>query len=109
MCQEYNGWTNRETWALVLWINNDEGLQHTAMDYALTAIAEKGEGDNAALYSYEQALENWITEDLLIRENVSDNEILFSMLTDIGSLYRVNWREAAESLLEEAREGTVNA
>ena len=25
--QTYNGWTNYETWNVVLWIQNDEGIQ----------------------------------------------------------------------------------
>jgi hypothetical protein len=32
MCEEYNGWTNRETWGLALHIDNDQGLQEQASE-----------------------------------------------------------------------------
>lgn len=103
--QEYNGWTNRETWATALHIDNDQALQEIARDYALECLDHHAEEEGwEAMNCLSQTLESWITNDLLTLENISGNQGLWLMLTDIGSLYRVNWRELAESILDGARE-----
>lgn len=107
MNEEYNGWTNRETWATMLHINNDQALQEIALDYARQEIKGHEEGEEINPYYLGQTIESWITEDLLTLENIAGNQGLFSMLTDIGSLYRVNWREIAESLLSDVKEEAV--
>jgi hypothetical protein len=103
--ETYNGWTNRETWATALHINNDQWLQEQADDYAKTSWeehAEDGESQYAcAVECLAESLENWLSEDLLTRENIAGNEGLFMMLSDIGSLYRVNWYELAEAWISD--------
>jgi hypothetical protein len=105
MEMEYNGWSNRETWATKLHIDNDQALYEIAQDYARTAWqehTEDGEGQYATSADcLADTLENWISEDLLTIENIAGNQGLFNMLTDIGSLYRVNWNEIAESMIDE--------
>lgn len=104
MTEEYNGWSNRETWATMLHIDNDQALYEIARDYARGRL-EENEGDLAtALYYLGENLEGWIVDDLLTLENISGNQGLWLMLTDIGSLYRVNWREIAENLLDQVKE-----
>ena len=119
--QEYNGWTNRETWATKLHIDNDQYLYETALDYARTAWQEhttpqEGEAESwgdisekqsEARYCLAQTLETWITEDLLTLENLAGNQGLFNMMTDIGSLYRVNWDEIANALIDDNMEEMV--
>jgi hypothetical protein len=112
MTNDYNGWTNRETWATALHINNDQWLQELADDYAQTAHNEHKADEEEemgascdAVACLADTLESWIVEDLLTLENVSGNNGLWMMLTDIGSLYRVNWRELAEAWLSDVKEG----
>jgi hypothetical protein len=101
--QEYNGWTNRETWATMLHIDNDMFLLDTALDYAQQQLEEAESEDRATRYLAE-SVQSWLENDLLTRENVAGNEGLWLMLTDIGSLYRVNWQEIAETLVGYVKE-----
>jgi hypothetical protein len=106
---EYNGWTNRETWATMLHIDNDEFLLDTALDFAKQQL-EETESEAEAIRYLSETLESWLENDLLTLENIAGNQGLWLMLTDIGSLYRVNYREIAETLLTYAREQeAVNA
>lgn len=91
MCQEYNGWTNRETWATALHINNDEGLLSPILEVTQlhTNTGELADEIQAFI------------EKVLDFDNISTNRNAFNMLTDIGSLYRVNWYEIAGTYLEE--------
>jgi hypothetical protein len=101
MCTEYEGWTNRETWAAKLHLDNDQALYEYAKEYAGEEIAGHDKGEEINAYHLGETLKNWIEEDLLTLENIAGNRGLWLMLTDIGSLYRVNWREIAQAYLEE--------
>ena len=115
--EPYNGWTNRETWATALHIDNDEGL-HTQRN----KLCHKSLGDAIATeyLSMEQvaqrrladSLENWVQE---MSEEIyfptpntpyepdfnPQTRSLLGMFNDIGSLWRVNWDEIASNWLED--------
>jgi hypothetical protein len=111
MNAEYNGWTNRETWATKLHIDNDQGLYEISQDYARTAWQEHeqdGEGRYAtAAACLADTLENWF--DDMAGDFTELTAGIYTMLRDIGSLYRVNWSEIAESMIEELALEAVNA
>jgi hypothetical protein len=109
MTEQYNGWTNRETWATKLHLDNDETLNEYAWEYAREEIAGHDKGEEVNAYYLGETLKNWIEEDLLTLENIAGNRGLWLMLSDIGSLYRVNWREIAQTYLDEVATELENA
>lgn len=92
----YNGWTNRETWALMLWINNDEGLQNWAHD-----VIRDAEQLDAG--TREANFRHWV-ESILTRSGYEAEfgepwpANLADVAEDVGSLWRINWHEAIESI-----------
>lgn len=104
MCQEYSGWKNRETWAMNLWLENDQGLYESAREYAREEVEGHDEGEEINNYYLSERLKGWVENDLLTYENIKVNEELWRMFSDIGSLYRVEWREIASYLLDQALE-----
>lgn len=103
--QGFQGWTNRETWATALHIDNDQGLLEIALDYARTERKEHQEDGTDAVYYLAETLEGWFDDISGDFTELSLNA--YNMLRDIGSLYRVNWRELAEHYLDQAREGVT--
>jgi intracellular sulfur oxidation DsrE/DsrF family protein len=89
----HNGWTNRETWCANLYMDNDEGFYNDVKD-----MAEK-------LNFVISDVENFIKDKFeALSEMVLDGEAthtLRSMMLDIGSLYRVDFREIAEHVCED--------
>ena len=125
MSEEYNGWTNRETWCMNLWITNEQGwdeqmrelakhMSEDVVDDAGELLSQKlndprhhsiknGLG-RARLYTLSQEIEAFFEEEFSW-EYVKDNENLYNVVKDVGSLYRVNWIEIAEHFIDDAEAG----
>ena len=87
--QEYNGWTNYETWNYKLWLDNDESTYN-----AMRKLAKKHKD------AYELSIE--------LSKVAQDNAPLLeaSFYSDVlnASISEVNFFEIAESYLEEIKE-----
>ena len=100
----YNGWSNYETWVVNLWLGNDEGSYNTCRTLAQRCY-EEAVADQV-LSRKERACYQLANE---LKEMVEDGNPLASeasVYADLinASLSEVNWKEIANSLLDETED-----
>jgi hypothetical protein len=109
--QDYNGWTNYETWAVKLWMDNDEGSQNhwseqaeqaiehakvtPSANYRMTGVEPFTDDERAVL-----ALEKQL--DAEHQEMLPELEGFAADLLN-AAMSEVNWHEIAQSLVEAAK------
>lgn len=105
--EKYQDYTNRETWAVCLHLNNNQWMRA----YSLSMWEEiKDDGTKTQrpdlIGLFEAALESWITQivnNYWDEDEETEHEWGYgakadtkSMIMDVGSFWRVNWAEVAE-------------
>jgi hypothetical protein len=95
MENSYNGWTNYETWAINLWMDESQDYWQ---DLIADIIEEEGTDNiNDLTYRISEAIKQQHEDDAPQASGV------FADLLS-ASLQRVNWYEIAESIVEPAIE-----
>ena len=96
MSDKYEDSTNRETWLIKLWIDNDRGTHFYWRDR--TAQIVNSDPQDQARHRVAEALQEWV-EDLQPKLPTSAFSDLLA--TAIG---RVDWHEIADALIDDAAE-----
>lgn len=97
--KEYNGWTNYETWAVKLWMDNYDGF----WDSSASDAFESAEADDNftkeenAIYSLGESIKSHHEEVMPEVQGV------FADLLN-AAMSEVNWHEIAEALIANAKE-----
>lgn len=92
--ETYNGWTNRETWALFLHLSNDQGLWSWAEEFARDYV-----GSAEVVRPY--ALGEDIIEAVeVLWEECEGAEWVRLMRSDVGSVWRVDCYSVGWHLLD---------
>lgn len=99
----YNGWTNYETWATALWLDNDEGSQNYWREIAgeCRLAAPQADQVEKGYWSVEEAA-RFTLADRLKAEIVEGSPLQeASLYSDLlgAALQEVNWREIADHWL----------
>jgi hypothetical protein len=90
---EYQGWTNRETWNVKLWIDNERPLYE-----ATRALADCARNNNSGAWKLGEAIRVFMEA----QDVVADMDASFvSDLIGYALQARVNWTEIAESIMGE--------
>ncbi len=109
--QNYNGWKNYPTWAVNLWLSNDEVLYHEATVRVVDALADAdGHSNVPSIWTQEQANRFAVADDLRswVRDEVAP-DLGASFASDLlgWALDHVDWEEIADSWIESAAEVTA--
>lgn len=94
--ETYNGWKNYPTWAVNLWLSNDEGLYNEARE--LTAVCVE-RGDDLIRVRVADVLRDWVRDDLAPDLGASFAADLLGYALD-----QVDWFEIADAWIESASE-----
>lgn len=103
--ETYNGWTNYPTWAVNLWLSNDEGLYLGAR--ARTSAVLNEEHPTSEYWTVEESqrfnvadtLKSWVELDLAPDLGASFAADLLGY-----ALGQVDWNEIADAWIETERE-----
>lgn len=106
--REYQGWANYETWAVKLWMDNEQGAYNYWREATQEAIANAPDAEEVAdgIWTPENAAKFHLA-DHLKNEHEEQLPEVKGFAADLlrGAFSEVNWTEIAASLIETETNG----
>ena len=99
--ESYNGWSNRETWALVLHLSATVSVYDEINETLHVNLSHRFYLEDL-LYEVTIILQDWVEEkkaSVFLTRDASDE--IVSMVEDVGSFYRIDWGEVALACVDE--------
>lgn len=103
----YNGWANYETWAVALWIDNEQASQEYWCECAIECIKSAPDHRNVPkIWTAEEAARFTLADAMKDETERLAPDLGASMFADLlnAALSEVNWDELAQHYIETARE-----
>lgn len=109
--ETYEGWKNRETWALNLWLSNDQGLYEMTRERVSGAVRSIDQQNywtpNTPRITAGEAVKEFWEELTDPSEELVSCESALVMVRDVGSDYRVDWDAIGAHWLQDVTENPV--
>lgn len=102
MKEDYQGWSNYETWSVVLILVNNQGDHEYMREIASEAMESSGGDRDTALSELADRIKDIIEEGNPLQD-ADESKTLYSQLLQ-GAIDSVNWREVAEHFLSGVEE-----
>ena len=114
---KHEGWSNRETWALNLWLSNDEGfydhlreiIKEMAQSHENEECKVTADDRDKIIHDFAVWLKDYIEQLKEECDNMNHEEAckhhyngcLHTFFDDIGSLWRIDYEEIAEPWVQD--------
>lgn len=98
---KYQGWTNRETWLVKLWIDNEQESYFYWRDRSHQTLLKSSTRDNA-IHTLASELKSWCSE--------IEPELKHGMMSDLltAAISRVEWYEISQSMVQDREEESLD-
>jgi hypothetical protein len=100
MSESYEGWANKETWALNLVLSNDESLYEMTKERVRDALEGCTPGNYHLPRIAGEAVEQLFDELTDLAEGLLSPVQIIELLREVGSVWRIDWREIGAAWLE---------